>query len=112
MKNTNTHWNKLELEILEIMDLEGKQTKGSGNQKGDLDIKIKLKNILLMFEAKSEEIPNKNVIIKHNEFEKAIQQAETHHGIPLYVRKDRNNIPIVSLRLKDFSDIIHILLNS
>ena len=106
MSSSKPHWVNLEEEIKTIIGFNAKRTKGSGNKKGDLDVKCTYQGTPILFEAKSEEIPNGNVIVKHTEFTKMLEQAAVFFGIGIYVRKDKNGIPIACMQLTDLKRLM------
>ena len=103
------HWNQLEEDICEIIEYGTKRTKGSGSKKGDMDVKTKIHGVNIFFEGKSEEIPKGNCIVKYDEFQKMLKQAQTFFGIGIYVRKDKDSELIASMKLTDLRRLIDIL---
>jgi len=101
------HWVELEEEIRDVMGLNAKLTKGSGNQKGDCDVKMRYNDINILFEAKSEEIPKGNLRVLQNEWDKMQNQVKAFYGVGIYVRRNKKGEVVACLKIEDLKRIMN-----
>ena len=98
-------WQDLEKEVEDLFD-NALRTKGSGNKKGDGDVKAIINNHTIFFQRKSQDIPKRNIIFKENDISKAEEQAKVYYATPILIQRRRNHIPYALIKLSDFKELI------
>lgn len=102
----SNHWTELEEQIAEIIGSGARRTKGSGNQKGDMDVKLNYNGLNIHFEAKSEEIPKGNVIVKQQEWDKMQNQVKAFFGVGIYARRNKHGEIVACMKIEDLKRIM------
>jgi hypothetical protein len=110
MKQTTVEIGKLLTDkLIEIFGEKLRETKGSGNQKGDLDLHYTLgEDIMkLWFEAKNKGA-SANAIIDRKEMEKAVKQANDFGATPVYATNDKEGNLYCAMRAEDFKILLEV----
>ena len=99
--------------LIQIFGPDLKETKGSGNQKGDLDLHYNLETsqglpvMKLWFEAKNKGA-SANAIIDRKEMEKAEKQASDFGATAVYATNDKEGNVYCAMKADKFKELLEI----